>query len=113
MAGTSFLTDETPAGDSNQITVSTNAVGLTAAKILVNQEGGFHKRCVRAFITVETSAIRVLWSGVTPTSTLGHLVNALENFVVEGEGNVDKLRMIRDTGASSDATVTVTYFYNV
>ena len=110
MSGSSFITDETPAGDSNAITVSSTALGVTAAKVTISQAGGFHKRCVRVFVTVESNPIRVLWSGNTPTTSVGHLVQAGETFTVEGEGNVGKLLMI---ATGSDATVNVSYYYNL
>ena len=108
MAGTSFITDASPAGDFEKLTISTAVVPPTASKILVNQTGGFHKRAVRAFITVETNSIRIRFDGTDPDSTTGHLIIAGDYITIEGEANVSRLRMIR---ATADATVQITYYY--
>ena len=106
----SYVTDATPAGDFEKITVSTTAVGPDAAKLVINQTGGHFKRAVRAFLTVETNTIRIRFDGTNPDSSTGHALAAGDFMTVDGEQNVSRIKMIR---ASADATVQVTYFYNL
>ena len=110
--GTSYITEQTPAGDKESLTVSTVAVGFTAAKISINQVGGFHKRAVRAFVTVETNPVRFWYDGSTPTSTVGHHLNSGDSVTIDGEGNVTNFKVIRSSEAAADATLMITYFYN-
>lgn len=105
----SYVTDETPAGDFELITVSTTVKQIAAGKLLITQAGGFNKRAVKAFLTVETNSIRVRWDGTVPDANTGHLLTAGSSLTIVGEGNVAALRMIR---ASADATVMVTVYYN-
>lgn len=97
-----------PAGDFEQITVSTTALGGTSTKLAINLEGGKVRRAVKIRVSVETNSIRYRIDGTDPTASIGHLVVAGEYFDLEGETNISRLRMIR---ASADATVNITYFY--
>lgn len=107
----SYITDESPAGAYETIAVSTAVVAPTAGNITSNQAGGFYKRAVKIFMTVETNSIRVTWDGTTPVAaTTGHLLTAGSSLTVIGEQNVSRLKMIRST---ADATVQVTYYYNL
>lgn len=106
----SFITDQSPAQDYEKITVSSTAIGPTAAKLLINQAGGGHKRAVRVFCTVETASVRTRFDGTAPTSTLGHLLAAADYLVVDGEANVANLKFI---AAAGDGAVHITYFYNM
>jgi hypothetical protein len=106
----SYITDATPAGDFEKLTISTTALGGTSSKLLINQAGGVHKRAVKAFVTVETNSIRVRTDGVDPTSTDGHLFASGSSFTISGEDDVRRMRMIRQ---SADATVQITYYYNL
>lgn len=106
----SYITPSSPAGDFETVTVSTVSIGGTAAKLLINQAGGGHKRAIRAFITIESAAIRVRYDGTAPTAAVGHALNAGDSLTVDGEGNVANLRMIRS--GAVDASASVTYFYN-
>lgn len=106
----SHVTDESPAGGFDTQTISTTALGITAAKLLIYQTGGFNKRPVKAFLTVETNSIRVRWDGTDPTASVGHLLTAGSSITLIGEGNVSKLKMIR---SSADATVMITLYYNI
>lgn len=105
----SFVTDSTPAGDFDTQTISTVALGITAAKLKINETGGRFKRAVKAFISVETNSIRVRWDGTDPTASVGHLLTAGSSLTIIGEGNVTKIKMIR---ASADAAVMITLYYN-
>ena len=60
-----------------------------------------------AFVTVESNTLRFRYDGTAPTTTDGHLVTAGGHFIIKGQDDIKKLRMIRTTGAS--AVVQVTY----
>lgn len=90
--------------DSEAITVSTVAIGPTTANIASGPQ-----EVSAAYGTVEGADIRLRFDGINPTSTEGHPVLAGGSFIVEGAGNVRALRMIRDSAATADATVFVTY----
>lgn len=113
MSGQSFITDSTPAGDFETITVSTTAIGFTASKLLINQAGGFHKRAVKAFLSIADGDIRVRFDGTNPTNTVGHKFLSGSDFTVIGDSDITKLRMIKDTASGADAAVSVTFYYVV
>lgn len=106
----SYITEESPAGDFEKIAVSTGVVGPTAAKLEIGRPGGFHKRAIRIFVTVETNSVRMRWDGTVPDATTGHLLAAGDSIYLEGESNVGNLKMIR---ATADAVVSITYYYNI
>ena len=107
-----YISDITPAGDYESITVSTSVVGPAADKLLINQTGGFHKRAVKALITVEGAAtLRLRYDGTDPTSSEGHEFGNDDSIIIQGEGNLGHLKFIRAGG--SDMTVKITYFYNL
>ena len=86
-----------------QVTVSTVAVGLTAATLSPTNAPAAKS----AFCTVETNGIRIRESG-TPTAAIGHPKAAGAEFVVQGVNNLLNLKAIRSGGA--DATLTCTYY---
>lgn len=104
----SYITDASPADGFDTQTVSTTALSITASKLVTNQAGGFYRRAVKAFLTVETNSIRVRWDGTVPTATVGHLLTAGSSLTLYGEQNCSRLSMIR---ASADATVMITLSY--
>ena len=107
---TSYITDQTPAGDFESVTVSTTAIGCTSTKIDISQTGGFHKRAVKILCTVEDASIRIRYDGTDPTASVGHLFSASDFFIIQGEQNISRLRMIRSGG--TNGVVRITYFYN-
>lgn len=106
----SFINDQSPAGDFETITVSSTAIGPTSSKAEIVQTGGFHKRAIKAFITVESNSVRMRFDGTSPTASVGHLLANGDSVTIQGESNVSKLKFIRVT---NDATIQVTYFYNL
>jgi hypothetical protein len=108
---TSYITDSTPAGDHEKITVAGTATGPSAAKLVINQTGGAKKRAVRAFITVETAPCRIRFDGGTADSSTGHLLVDGDYITIDGESNVANISMIRTSGSSAE--VSITYFYNI
>lgn len=99
--------------NSEAITVSTVAIGFTAAKITdtVGDDasyGGVSAMAVAA--TFHTSDdIRIKWDGASPTASVGIPVAGGSIFVLKGEGNIAQLRMIKASTASGDSTVDVVY----
>lgn len=108
--GTSYITDQSPAGAFELLTVAGTVKTPTASKLVTNQEGGHFKRAVRAFLTVETAPCRIRFDGGTVDSASGHLLADGDYITVDGEQNVANIQLIRTSGTS--ATVQVTYFYN-
>lgn len=82
-------------GKFEQITVSSTAVGISAAT-LTNMAG-----CA---IVVESNAIRVRYDGTNPTATVGSPISAGGSLVLRNANDLTKLRMIRQ---ASDATAWV------
>lgn len=86
------------------ITVSSTAIGFTAAK-LSSAESLYGRGIKEVLVTVETNPIRFTVDGTTPTSTVGHLLNAGDIYTCNGE-DATKFLAIR-TG--SDASIKCTY----
>lgn len=87
--------------DYEKITVSDEAIGLTASKLTTE------RKPISVFITVENAQIRWRADGkADPTSTEGHLSNPSASFTLEGIGLLTSIRFIR-TG--SDAVLRVSY----
>ena len=82
------------------LTVSTSSVGLAAIPT----------GAMLAWVTVDTSPVRVWFDGTAPTSTVGHKMEVGDGFWILG--SLAKFRAIRDSGASSDATLRVSYWSN-
>jgi hypothetical protein len=110
MATNSYISEQSPAGDFESISVSTTAIGGTAAKLAIAQLGGFKKRAVMMFISVETNSMRVRWDGTAPTASVGHLLAAGDTLTISGEQNCANVKLIR---VSADGTAMVTYYYNL
>ena len=116
MADASFFVRKKPYG-TEQITVSTAAVPLTAA--LVNNTGttatgtNANYWAVRfpasaAIVEAKTNGVYYTLDGSTPSATNGLNLNAGDVLTLAGRNQVAGLKMIRNSG--SDATVNVSYF---
>lgn len=95
--------------DQNVITVSSTAIGLTAAKIA---PAGKPYRADMISLLVATDSIRYTTDGaVTPTSTVGSLIpkDGLP-IIIYGADAIAAFLMIRVT---TDAAVNVQYFYRM
>ena len=88
------------ASSDETITVSTTAVGLTAAKITAYTS--------YAVCTLETAQIRFRVSGYNPTSAIGHILDTGNVVELTTIGDMVKFRAIR-TGAS-DGVLTCSYY---
>ena len=87
-----------------EITVGTTVINLRDI-FETRDESTAVKNAKKFMLYVSTSAIRLFYDGNTPTSTLGVLVDAGNQISLPvTAGNI---RMIRDSGASSDSVVTV------
>jgi len=84
---------------SEQITVSTTVKTLTSTK--------YGDDVKRVLITVETTRIRYLYSGDTPTSSVGHLASPGDVITLIGKSNIQNFKAIR--ADSSDSKITITY----
>ncbi|NLE57154.1 MAG: hypothetical protein GX616_02250 [Planctomycetes bacterium] len=79
------------------VTVSSTAVGLTAAK---------YAGAVVALVTVETAPIRVWCNGTAPTSSAGTLMNAGDQRLLQSPEEIAGFKAI---AVSADATIQVEY----
>lgn len=80
------------------ITVSTTAIGLTT----VTRDDANH-----ALLTSEGADFRYRVDGTDPTASVGHLVLAGAVLVLEGRGELQNFKAIRD--AAVDITLSVSY----
>jgi hypothetical protein len=93
-------------GGYETITVSNVAIGFTAAKIIPTSGDFLGKVCQAVFCTLETDSIRFTLDGTTPTSAIGHLLNAGQNLTLKNPSDISNFRAIRVTG---DASLKVTF----
>lgn len=89
--------------DEEQITVSSTAVGFSAAKISTSTY-----KVVYAYVGVSSTAIRFYDTGEAPTTDAGIVVAASTYIGVCGVTNVSQFKAIRDTG--SDSVLDVIYY---
>lgn len=90
--------------------LDTKTAAVTTAAVSSLSDFGFSAQDLqaarRATISTVTNNLMVTWSGVDPTSTLGHPVVASADWaVVEGVSDVVRVKLLALTGS---ATVTVT-----
>ena len=83
------------------ITVSTTAVGLTAANL---------KLGIAAKITILAADLRYRTDGTAASATVGHLLADGGTLILDNPSDLSALSMIRD--AATDVVVSVSY-YNV
>ena len=96
-------------GDYEVITVSTTAVGLSAAKIRPTT-GPFRGLSAQAaLISLEGGDVRFRLDGVAPTSTNGHSLGSGDTLVLNGTQSLLNLRAIRK--GTTDGSLQVTYYY--
>jgi len=98
--------------DFEVITVSTTALPLTAAKVAavspaLNVKGG--RSDVLVMISTTGNPIRFRTDGVEPTSTVGHYLGVTDLYLIDAYDMITGFRMIRDTSATGDAAVNVSY----
>jgi hypothetical protein len=101
-ASQATIMGNSPLGD-EALTVSTTAVGLASIPAGAS----------RAFITVETAAgeyFRFRVSGTAATGDAGHRVTNEDVFALDTAEQLANLSIIRDTAATADGSIFVTYF---
>lgn len=112
-----FVNGSLPAVSFETLTVSTVALGITAAKLVVqtvktsSADGPAFidtQRLDEALFTVETNPVRFRIDGTDPTASVGHLLNVGDSITISGFSNLSRLRFIRQGAA--DATVQATYY---
>lgn len=86
-----------------EIAVSSTALGFTTATAYPAGAVG----AMLAVVSVEDDAVRYRDDGLNPTATVGQLAKVNTGFLVCGENNIRRLRMIRQT---TDADVHVSYY---
>lgn len=84
------------------ITVSSTAIGFTAAQLHANGEDA-----VVAVVSIASNDIRYRDDGTAPTAAVGHPVASASQLTVCGADAMAKFKMIRQ---SSDATASVSYY---
>jgi hypothetical protein len=80
------------------INITDSTWGWTARLLLVAK---------RAVISARTGGVMITWSGVDPTTTLGHPIIANGWAAVELGGDIQRLRFVREAGTDSVVTVTL------
>lgn len=91
-----------------EITVSTTALGLTAATYAAS--GGWP--CAqRAVVQVLSAGIRFKLNGDSPTSSTGFAESAGSSFTLDNEAEISGFKAIRSGGA--DAKLIVSYLRNM
>lgn len=93
-----------------QLTISSSVLDLASAIAAAagadfNLPGGAN----RVVIQIETNDLRYLWDGNEPTSSNGILVTAGNGFTIDGD--IGKLKMIRDGGSDVVAHVQILTVY--
>jgi hypothetical protein len=87
-----------------EITVSTAAIGFTAATFKPSGQ----TPAAYAYVTVETNGIRWRTDGSDPTSSVGHALAAGGTLELAGKTELTNFRAIRSGGA--DAALKVTFY---
>jgi hypothetical protein len=89
-----------------QLTVSNTVKTLTEGVYKPNRR----EKAQKAFISVETDAIRFLTNGDTPTSSFGMPASNGDTIELESFDEIAKFKAIRVT---NDATINITYNFGV
>lgn len=89
------------------VTVGATAVGLTVSTYQPQTQG--QQSAICAVVGVAVDSIRVRFDGVAPTATVGQLI-AAGTVITLNQPSIRLFRAIRDTGASNDAKLSVSYF---
>lgn len=93
-----------------KLTVSTTALGFTAAELRVTTAGASTDVAVEALVSTEDAPIRFTLDGTTPVDATdtGHVLASGDSMILYGEDALRKFRAVRSGG--TDAVVNVTYF---
>src|SRR3990167_10304574 len=94
------------AANHESVTVSSTAIGIASTVSL----SGETIRGQRALITCEDAQIRYTTDGTTPTTTVGHLLEAGQSIEVIGYADIDAFQAIRTGGTDGVLKVTLEIF---
>lgn len=86
-----------------KITVSSSAVGFTAATFQPTTGGGAD----RVLVTVEDQPVRLRYDGTSPTASVGHLLQPGDSITLTGTDSVANAEFIRSGG--TDGVIFVTF----
>ena len=88
------------------IAISNVAKGFTTTCIKPTSGDFSGKVCQEVLCTLETDQIRFTLDGTTPTSAIGHLLEAGQNLTIKNPADIANFQCIRVT---TDASLKVTY----
>lgn len=89
-----------------QLTITTTATSLTGT---VHNPGGAGEKYNYAIITTNGDPIRYRKDGIAPTASVGHRAASGSTIVLEDEVELQNFVSIRDTDASSNPTLDISY----
>jgi hypothetical protein len=87
-----------------QLTVSTSVQVLTPSKYMDSLTSG---GACNAYLTIENGDVRYTYDGTTPTSTVGHILQAGGSIVLSGQNQIGSFKCFR-IGAVN-AVLSITY----
>lgn len=64
-------------------------------------------RANRAVISARTAGVMITWSGVDPTTSLGHPIQTNEWAAIEHQGDIAQIKLIREGSTSAVVTITL------
>lgn len=102
------MSKATQAYDYEAVTVSSTAIGCTAAKLSFTPTLGAVRKAHEIHVTIETDSVRYRFDGGDPTAAIGHLATTGTVISVKGPHNLARFKMIRVT---TDASAKITYSY--
>lgn len=77
------------------------AIGFTSTKILPTSGDFLGQPCQEVFCTLETDQIRFTLDGTTPTSLIGHLLEAGQNLTLKNPSDIKNFKAIKVTTTAS------------
>ena len=80
------------------ITVADTAIGFTSTNYM--NSNATQVRASRVVCTCETAQMRYCYDGTTPTTTVGHVLNANDVVVIMGDDAIKNFKAIRTTASS-------------
>jgi hypothetical protein len=95
--------------NSDQLTVSTSVVALDPLKY--DPGTGRDKKAATATISVDADTIRfTVDPDLTPSATVGHKIKSGGQVELTTENEIKNFRVIRDTAATANAILDISYF---
>lgn len=104
-----IIATDRDAGGYEAITVADTAIGFSGSKMVPGSGLYAGKMAKEVFCSLETASIRYTTDGTTPTTSVGHLVDAGQTITLKNPNIIKNFSAIR-TGASS-GSLKVTYMF--